>query len=87
VLRVAILQLSPFLPSAPARESIDRPGRRGYIKAMRVVHEYRPLPAEKRPQDPHLDGRGLRFEALEHGGTHPGHHVPPGARAARVGHR
>jgi hypothetical protein len=26
---------------------------------------------EKRPQDPHGDGRGLTFETLEHGGEYP----------------
>ena len=38
---------------------------------MRVVHEYRSLPAEKRPQDPSQDGRGWKFETLEHGGEYP----------------
>jgi hypothetical protein len=37
----------------------------------KVVHEYRPMPPEKRPQDPHGDGRGLTFETLEHGGEYP----------------
>jgi hypothetical protein len=26
---------------------------------------------EKRPQDPHLNGSGLQFETLEHGGEYP----------------
>jgi len=26
---------------------------------------------EKRPQDPHMDGTGLRFETMEHGGEYP----------------
>jgi hypothetical protein len=30
-----------------------------------------PTPPEKRPQDPHLDGRDLKFETLEHGGAEP----------------
>lgn len=30
-----------------------------------------PLPPDQRPQDPHLDGRELKFEALEHGGAEP----------------
>jgi hypothetical protein len=38
---------------------------------MRAVHKYRPMPPEKRPQDPHLDGRDLKFETLEHGGAEP----------------
>ena len=29
------------------------------------------MPPEDRPQDPHLDGRGLKFETLEHGGEYP----------------
>ena len=26
---------------------------------------------DKRPQDPHMDGPGLRFETMEHGGEYP----------------
>jgi hypothetical protein len=26
---------------------------------------------DKRPQDPHLDGTGLRFETMEHGEDYP----------------
>ena len=26
---------------------------------------------DKRPQDPHMDGTGLRFETMEHGGEYP----------------
>jgi len=26
---------------------------------------------EQRPQDPHLDGTGLRFVTMEHGGEYP----------------
>ena len=29
------------------------------------------LPPDKRPQDPNLDGGGLRFETLDHGGEYP----------------
>jgi hypothetical protein len=25
----------------------------------------------RRPQDPHMDGTGLRFETMEHGGGYP----------------
>lgn len=31
----------------------------------------RPLPPDKRPQDRSLDGRGLKFQTLEHGGEYP----------------
>jgi len=30
-----------------------------------------PLPPERRPQDPTQDGRGWKFETLEHGGEYP----------------
>ena len=38
---------------------------------MKLIHRFRELPPEKRPQDPHLDGTGLRFETLDHGGEFP----------------
>lgn len=38
---------------------------------FRLIHEGDAPPPEGRPQDPHLDGRGWRFETLEHGGTEP----------------
>jgi hypothetical protein len=31
----------------------------------------RPMPPDKRPQDRSLDGAGMTFEALEHGGEYP----------------
>ena len=38
---------------------------------MKIIHEFEELTPEKRPQDPHLNGSGLQFETLEHGGEHP----------------
>jgi hypothetical protein len=38
---------------------------------MKLTHRFQELAAEKRPQDPHLDGTGLRFETLDHGGEYP----------------
>lgn len=38
---------------------------------MKLVHKFEELTPEKRPQDPRLDGRGLRFETMEHGGEYP----------------
>ena len=38
---------------------------------MKLIHEFEELTSEKRPQDPNMDGSGLRFEMLEHGGEHP----------------
>jgi len=38
---------------------------------MKVIHRFRELTPEKRPQDPHMDGTGLRFETMEHGNEFP----------------
>ncbi|MBV8492846.1 MAG: hypothetical protein JO162_05145 [Alphaproteobacteria bacterium] len=38
----------------------------------RVTHEFQEMTPEKRPQDhQRRDGRGLRYETLEHGGAEP----------------
>jgi hypothetical protein len=37
----------------------------------RTVHRFRPLPPDRRPQDPTMDGRTLTYEPLEHGGEYP----------------
>jgi hypothetical protein len=39
--------------------------------AMKLTHKFEELKSERRPQDPHLDGSGLRFETMEHGGEYP----------------
>jgi hypothetical protein len=41
---------------------------------MKLAHKFAEMTPEKRPQDPHMDGTGLRFETLEHGGEYP--HAP-----------
>jgi hypothetical protein len=38
---------------------------------MRLIHKFALLAPEKRPQDPQLDGSGLRFETMDHGGEYP----------------
>ena len=39
---------------------------------MKLTHRVAELTPEKRPQDPHMDGTGLRFETMEqHGGEYP----------------
>jgi hypothetical protein len=38
---------------------------------MKLTHAYDEMAPEKRPQDPHLDGSGLRFKTLDHGGEYP----------------
>jgi hypothetical protein len=38
---------------------------------MKLTDRFAELAPEKRPQDPHLDGTGLRCETLDHGGEYP----------------
>jgi hypothetical protein len=38
---------------------------------MKLTHRFRELAPEKRPQDPQLDGKGLRIETMDHGGEYP----------------
>ena len=39
---------------------------------MKLIDRFAPLAPEKRPQDPHRNGRGLRFQTMEHGGEYDG---------------
>jgi len=38
---------------------------------MNLTHKFAEMTPERRPQDPHMDGTGLRFETMEHGGEYP----------------
>ena len=38
---------------------------------MKLTHKFAELTPERRPQDPHMNGTGLRFETMEHGGEYP----------------
>jgi hypothetical protein len=38
---------------------------------MKLTHKFAEMTPETRPQDPHLDGTGLRLETLDHGGEYP----------------
>ena len=38
---------------------------------MRLTGKFAPLAPERRPQDEQLDGSGLRFETMDHGGEYP----------------
>jgi len=38
---------------------------------MKLTRKFAEMTPEKRPQDPHLDGTGLSFETLDHGGEYP----------------
>jgi hypothetical protein len=38
---------------------------------MKLTHKFAETTPDKRPQDPHLDGTGLCFETMEHGGEYP----------------
>ncbi len=37
---------------------------------MKLTHKFAEMTAEKRPQDPNMDGTGLRFETMDHGGEY-----------------
>jgi len=43
---------------------------------MDATQNFRELTETMRPQDPHGDSTGLRFEAGEHGGDYPDKHAP-----------
>lgn len=47
-------------------QRVSQKGRQGHL-----IHFYRELPPERRPQDPTGDGAGWTFELLEHGGEYP----------------
>jgi len=38
---------------------------------MTLTYAYEEMTPEKRPQGPHMDGTGLRFKTLDHGGEYP----------------
>ena len=38
---------------------------------MKLTHKFAQLTPEKRPQDPSMDGTGLRFETFDHDGEYP----------------
>jgi hypothetical protein len=42
---------------------------------MKLTQRFHDLVVDKCPQDPLLDGTGLRFETLDHGGEYP-HTMP-----------
>src|SRR5437868_15302592 len=55
-------------PTTFARIGImGRPEAEGAHR-MKLTRRFAALTAEKRPQDPRMDGTGLRFETMEHGG-------------------
>ena len=38
---------------------------------MKLTRKFAGMTPDKRPQDPHMDGTGVRFETMEHGGEYP----------------
>jgi hypothetical protein len=38
---------------------------------VKLMRKFPLLPPDKRPQDPNLNGAGLQFETLYHGGEYP----------------
>jgi len=58
-------------PTTFARIGImGRPEAEGAHR-MKLTRRFAALTPEKRPQDPRMDGTGLRFETQEHGGEYP----------------
>src|SRR6266403_1218181 len=37
---------------------------------MKLTRKFAEMTHDKRPQDPHMDGTGLRFETMDHGGEY-----------------
>jgi hypothetical protein len=37
---------------------------------VKLTHRFSEMTPDKRPQDPQMDGTGLRFETMEHGGEY-----------------
>jgi hypothetical protein len=35
---------------------------------MKLTRKFAVMTPDKRPQDPHMDGTGVRFKTMEHGG-------------------
>src|ERR1700694_4896831 len=65
---------STVMPSASSIPIANRRTGTSQAKArhgMKLTHRFAQLTPEKRPQDPKMDGTGLRFETLEHGGEYP----------------
>ena len=44
---------------------------------MKLTHKFAEMTPDKRPQDPHIDGTGLRFDTMEHGGESRHHAAGP----------
>jgi hypothetical protein len=59
------------IPAKPTMESRQRSFHVPEAFTMKLTHKFEELAQERRPQDPHLDGTGLRFETMEHGGEYP----------------
>jgi hypothetical protein len=59
--------ISEFSNSHRPLRALQTEGRHG----MKLTHRFAQLTPEKRPQDPNMDGTGLRFETMEHGGEYP----------------
>ena len=38
---------------------------------MKLTHKFEEMTPAKRPQDPSMNGTGLHFETMEHGGEYP----------------
>jgi hypothetical protein len=59
--------VSVFIPATGAKS--DGPAEAGAVSFCTA--DKLPMTPENRPQDPNMDGAGLRFETLDHGGECP----------------
>jgi len=69
-----IVSVLPILPTRHKKEGLSLSPKLGPLHCeslMKLTHKFAEMTPEKRPQDPHMDGTGLRFETLEHGGEYP----------------
>jgi hypothetical protein len=55
------------------------------VRQPHMSRSFRELTYTMRPQDPHGDGTGLRFETGEHGGDYPDNMAPGDHRDRRPG--
>src|SRR4051812_43307177 len=67
----ARIERHPFGSSIHRRRNITGAEEAETRLDMKLTHRFAQLAPEKRPQDPHMNGTGLRFETMEHGGEYP----------------
>ena len=69
--RRRITESCRYHPPPGTKEWPQLPPKLGPLRCedrMKLTHKFAEMTPEKRPQDPHMDGTGLRFQTMEHGG-------------------